>query len=148
MQVENDDREVYNGDLGIVQRVDEEEAGLVVAFDGREVRYGVHRKASQCRLAVPRGLPTTNSVRTGVTQSPVCTRPYRWCWLEGARLLNTDYGSSPFAPARATTGVSSNAVMAAWLAVISIFGVPFERIARRNHEASIIGTSVYASRLS
>jgi exodeoxyribonuclease V alpha subunit len=41
MQVENDyDREVYNGDLGVVQRVDEEEAELVVTFDGREVRYG------------------------------------------------------------------------------------------------------------
>jgi exodeoxyribonuclease V alpha subunit len=41
MQVENDyDREVYNGDLGIVQRVDEEEAELVVTFDDREVRYG------------------------------------------------------------------------------------------------------------
>jgi exodeoxyribonuclease V alpha subunit len=41
MQVESDyDREIYNGDLGIVQRVDAEEAELVVAFDGREVRYG------------------------------------------------------------------------------------------------------------
>ncbi len=41
MQVENDyDREVYNGDLGIVQGIDEEEAELVVAFDGRDVRYG------------------------------------------------------------------------------------------------------------
>jgi exodeoxyribonuclease V alpha subunit len=41
MQVENDyDREVYNGDLGIVQRVDAEEAELVVTFDGRDVRYG------------------------------------------------------------------------------------------------------------
>jgi exodeoxyribonuclease V alpha subunit len=41
MQVENDyDREVYNGDLGIVQRVDDEEAELVVTFDGRDVRYG------------------------------------------------------------------------------------------------------------
>jgi exodeoxyribonuclease V alpha subunit len=41
MQIENDyDREVYNGDLGIVQRVDEEEAELVVTFDGRDVRYG------------------------------------------------------------------------------------------------------------
>jgi exodeoxyribonuclease V alpha subunit len=41
MQVENNyDREVYNGDLGIVQQVDEEEAELVVAFDGRDVRYG------------------------------------------------------------------------------------------------------------
>jgi exodeoxyribonuclease V alpha subunit len=41
MQVENNyDREVYNGDLGIVQQVDDEEAELVVAFDGRDVRYG------------------------------------------------------------------------------------------------------------
>ena len=41
MQVENDyDREVYNGDLGIVQRIDQEEGELVVAFDGREVSYG------------------------------------------------------------------------------------------------------------
>jgi exodeoxyribonuclease V alpha subunit len=41
MQVENDyAREVYNGDLGIVQQVDEEEAELVVTFDGRDVGYG------------------------------------------------------------------------------------------------------------
>ena len=41
MQVENDyDREVYNGDLGIVQRIDQEEGELVVGFDGREVSYG------------------------------------------------------------------------------------------------------------
>jgi exodeoxyribonuclease V alpha subunit len=41
MQVENDyDREVYNGDLGIVQRIDDEEGELVVLFDGREVSYG------------------------------------------------------------------------------------------------------------
>jgi exodeoxyribonuclease V alpha subunit len=41
MQVENDyDREVYYGDLGIVQRIDQEEGELVVAFDGREVDYG------------------------------------------------------------------------------------------------------------
>jgi exodeoxyribonuclease V alpha subunit len=36
MQVENDyDREVYNGDLGIVQRIDQEEGELIVVFDGR-----------------------------------------------------------------------------------------------------------------
>jgi exodeoxyribonuclease V alpha subunit len=40
MQVENDyDREVYNGDLGIVQRIDQEEGELVAAFDGRDVGY-------------------------------------------------------------------------------------------------------------
>jgi exodeoxyribonuclease V alpha subunit len=41
MQIENDyDREVYNGDLGIVQRIDQEASELVVRFDGRDVSYG------------------------------------------------------------------------------------------------------------
>jgi exodeoxyribonuclease V alpha subunit len=45
MQVENDyGREVYNGDLGIVQRIDQEEGELAVAFDGREVSYGSRGK--------------------------------------------------------------------------------------------------------
>jgi exodeoxyribonuclease V alpha subunit len=40
MQVENDhERQVYNGDLGIVRRVDAEEGELVVDFEGREVAY-------------------------------------------------------------------------------------------------------------
>jgi exodeoxyribonuclease V alpha subunit len=41
MQVENDyDREVYNGDLGVVSRIDIDEGELAVDFDGREVIYG------------------------------------------------------------------------------------------------------------
>lgn len=41
MQTENDyDREVYNGDLGLVTSVDPGEAELLVSFDGREVTYG------------------------------------------------------------------------------------------------------------
>jgi exodeoxyribonuclease V alpha subunit len=41
MQVENDyDRDVYNGDLGVVSRIDMEEGELHVDFDGREVTYG------------------------------------------------------------------------------------------------------------
>jgi exodeoxyribonuclease V alpha subunit len=41
MQVENDyDREVYNGDLGIISRINMEESELVVIFDGRDVTYG------------------------------------------------------------------------------------------------------------
>jgi exodeoxyribonuclease V alpha subunit len=40
MQVENDhEREVYNGDLGLVERVDTEEGELVARFEGREVSY-------------------------------------------------------------------------------------------------------------
>jgi exodeoxyribonuclease V alpha subunit len=41
MQVENDyDRDVYNGDLGVVSSIDMEQGELDVDFDGREVIYG------------------------------------------------------------------------------------------------------------
>ena len=41
MQVENDyDKEVYNGDLGVVSDIDMEEGELSVDFDGRDVNYG------------------------------------------------------------------------------------------------------------
>src|SRR4051812_16917565 len=40
MQVVNDyDRDVFNGDLGVISSVDLEEAELSVTFDGREVTY-------------------------------------------------------------------------------------------------------------
>ena len=41
MQVENDyDKEVYNGDLGVVRSIDPEASEMVIAFDGRPVTYG------------------------------------------------------------------------------------------------------------
>ena len=41
MQVQNNyEREVFNGDLGVVSQVDQEEGELVVTFEGREVAYG------------------------------------------------------------------------------------------------------------
>src|SRR5919107_2332363 len=40
METQNDyDREVFNGDLGTVARIDDEEGAVVVNFDGREVVY-------------------------------------------------------------------------------------------------------------
>jgi exodeoxyribonuclease V alpha subunit len=40
METQNDyDREVFNGDLGTVDRIDEDEGALVVNFEGREVIY-------------------------------------------------------------------------------------------------------------
>src|SRR5215208_649350 len=40
METQNDyDREVFNGDLGTVTRIDEEEGALAVSFEGREVSY-------------------------------------------------------------------------------------------------------------
>jgi exodeoxyribonuclease V alpha subunit len=41
MQVENDyDKEVYNGDIGYVEKVDVDEGELTAGFDGRSVTYG------------------------------------------------------------------------------------------------------------
>ena len=41
MQVENDyDKEVYNGDLGVVRSIDPETSEMVIEFDGRPVTYG------------------------------------------------------------------------------------------------------------
>ena len=41
MQVTNDyERDVFNGDLGIVTGLDMEEGALTVSFEGREVEYG------------------------------------------------------------------------------------------------------------
>ena len=41
MQIANDyERDVFNGDLGIVTNIDMDEGELVVGFDGREVKYG------------------------------------------------------------------------------------------------------------
>jgi exodeoxyribonuclease V alpha subunit len=41
MQIGNDyDKEVYNGDLGVVSRIDVEEGELAVDLEGREVVYG------------------------------------------------------------------------------------------------------------
>ncbi|WHQ72861.1 SF1B family DNA helicase RecD2 [Methylorubrum extorquens] len=40
METQNDyDREVFNGDLGMVARIDDEEAAVIVTFDEREVIY-------------------------------------------------------------------------------------------------------------
>lgn len=42
MQVENDyDRDVFNGDLGLIRRIRAKDDELVVGFDGREVSYGL-----------------------------------------------------------------------------------------------------------
>jgi exodeoxyribonuclease V alpha subunit len=40
MQIENDyDKEAYNGDLGVVSRIDPEEGEVAVDFEGREAIY-------------------------------------------------------------------------------------------------------------
>lgn len=42
MQIENDyDRDVFNGDLGILKRIRSKDDEVVVSFDGRDVKYGL-----------------------------------------------------------------------------------------------------------
>src|SRR5438132_8184691 len=44
MQIENDyDKEVYNGDFGVVARIDMEQSELTVDFDGRGGDLRLHR---------------------------------------------------------------------------------------------------------
>jgi exodeoxyribonuclease V alpha subunit len=43
MQVQNNyQKEVYNGDIGIIQRIDKEEGEVTIAFDGQEVCYDIN----------------------------------------------------------------------------------------------------------
>jgi exodeoxyribonuclease V alpha subunit len=40
MQIENDyDKDVYNGDIGVVRAIDPESSGLEIDYDGRHVSY-------------------------------------------------------------------------------------------------------------
>ncbi|HEV8051293.1 MAG TPA: hypothetical protein VGP47_02280, partial [Parachlamydiaceae bacterium] len=42
MQIQNNyKKEVYNGDIGIIRHIDQEEGEVVINFDGREVAYEV-----------------------------------------------------------------------------------------------------------
>jgi ATP-dependent exoDNAse (exonuclease V) alpha subunit len=47
MQVEsNDDRDTFNGDSGFIASIDEEEAAIIVEFDGHAVRYPTENSTS------------------------------------------------------------------------------------------------------
>jgi ATP-dependent exoDNAse (exonuclease V) alpha subunit len=51
MQVENDyDKDVYNGDLGVVSRIDMEEGELVVEFEAAKSPTGLANSTSWCSL--------------------------------------------------------------------------------------------------
>jgi exodeoxyribonuclease V alpha subunit len=112
MQVENDyDKDVYNGDLGVVLRIDLEESELHVDFDGREVTYDfseldelvlayattIHKSQGSEYPAVVIPLSTQhypmlqrNLVYTGVTRGKrlvvlVCQRKALAIGVKGAR---------------------------------------------------------------
>ena len=54
METVNDyDRDVFNGDLGTVVRIDEEEGALIAAFDSREVSYPFGNSTPWFRPTLP-----------------------------------------------------------------------------------------------
>ena len=76
MQVENDyDRDVYNGDLGIVSRIDLEESELTVDFDGREITYGFG-ELDELVLAYATTIPKSQGSEYPAVVIPLSTQHY------------------------------------------------------------------------
>jgi len=76
MQVENDyDKEVYNGDLGIVSAIDPEEGTLTAAFDGRPVTYD-YGELDEIVLAYATTIHKSQGSEYQVVVIPVVTQHY------------------------------------------------------------------------
>ena len=76
MQIENDyDKEVYNGDIGTINRVDPEVGEIAVTFDGRAVGYGF----GELDMLVP-AYAACDGIRLWRLQRDIKqhTRPTRW----------------------------------------------------------------------
>ena len=76
MQVENDyDKEVYDGDLGVVRSIDPEASEMVIEFDGRGVTFG---SASSTRSCSPTLRPFTSRKAPSIRPSviPLTTQHY------------------------------------------------------------------------
>ena len=76
MQIENNyDKEVYNGDLGIVSRIDVEAGELAVDFEGREVIYGVG-ELDELVLAYATTIHKSQGSEYAVVVIPLTTQHY------------------------------------------------------------------------
>ena len=76
MQVENDyDKEVYNGDLGIVSAIDPEEGTLTAEFDGRPVTYD-YGELDEIVLAYATTIHKSQGSEYPVVVIPVVTQHY------------------------------------------------------------------------
>lgn len=76
MQIENDyDKEVYNGDLGIVSAIDPEEGTLTATFDGRPVIYE-YGELDEIVLAYATTIHKSQGSEYPVVVIPVVTQHY------------------------------------------------------------------------
>jgi len=76
MQVENDyDKEVYNGDLGIVSAIDPEEGTLIAEFDGRPVTYD-YGELDEIVLAYATTIHKSQGSEYPVVVIPIVTQHY------------------------------------------------------------------------
>jgi exodeoxyribonuclease V alpha subunit len=79
MQVENDyDKEVYNGDLGVVRSIDLETAEMVIDFDGRNVTYGFG-ELDEVALAYAVTIHKSQGSEYPAVVIPLITQHYRCC---------------------------------------------------------------------
>jgi exodeoxyribonuclease V alpha subunit len=76
MQVENNyDRDTFNGDLGFISSLDEEEAELTVDFDGRAVRYP-YAELDELMLAYATTIHKSQGSEYPAVVIPVVTQHY------------------------------------------------------------------------
>jgi exodeoxyribonuclease V alpha subunit len=76
MQLENDyDKEVFNGDLGVVTRINPEERELVIEYDGRPVTYG-YDELDQVSLAYATTVHKSQGSEYPAVVIPVTTQHY------------------------------------------------------------------------
>ena len=76
MQVENNyDRDVFNGDLGFISGLDEEEAEMTVDFDGRAVRYP-YTELDELTLAYATTIHKSQGSEYPAVVIPVVTQHY------------------------------------------------------------------------
>jgi len=76
MQVENNyDRETFNGDLGFISRIDDEEAEITVDFDGRAVEYA-YGELDEVTLAYATTIHKSQGSEYPAVVIPVVTQHY------------------------------------------------------------------------
>ena len=76
MQVKNNyDKNVFNGDIGIITRIDPEDRIVVISFDGNEVEYDV-TELDEVVLAYATTIHKSQGSEYGIVVAPITTQHY------------------------------------------------------------------------